>query len=153
MIVDIGAALLANKPQRFDVVLAPNLYGDILSDIAAEVTGSVGMCGFSNIGDTIAMFEAVHGSAPDIAGKDIAKPTALLEGAVLMLIHIGEIEKANLIRNAFLKSIEDGYRTADIYIGDQSTKNVGTKGFTDGIIERLGEKPKAIAVQNFSKPS
>ncbi len=152
MIIDIGAALLANKPQRFDVVLAPNLYGDILSDIAAEVTGSVGMCGSSNIGDSIAMFEAVHGSAPDIAGKDIANPTALIKAAVMMLVHIGKAEIANKVRNAVLRALEDGYRTADIYTGEPNTHKVGTIAFTDAIIERLGKNPEVLEVRNFSKP-
>lgn len=79
MIVDIGAARLAEMPERFDVILAPNLYGDILSDIAAEVAGSVGLAGSANVGDDCAMFEAVHGSAPDIAGKGIANPSGLLQ--------------------------------------------------------------------------
>jgi len=152
MIIDIGAALLANNPQRFDVILAPNLYGDILSDIAAEVTGSVGMCGSSNIGDSIAMFEAVHGSAPDIAGKDIANPTALIKAAVLMLVHLGMPDKANLVRNAVLKALEDGYRTADIFNGEEGTTKVGTKAFTQAIIERLGESPKMLEVRELSRP-
>ncbi|GBF50094.1 isocitrate dehydrogenase [Leptospira ryugenii] len=152
MIIDIGAAHLANNPQRFDVILAPNLYGDILSDIAAEVTGSVGMCGSSNIGDSIAMFEAVHGSAPDIAGKDIANPTALIKAAVLMLVHVGMPEKANLVRNAVLKALEDGYRTADIFTGEANTQKVGTKAFTDAIIKRLGEKPKQLEVRELTRP-
>lgn len=153
MIIDIGAALLANQPQKFDVILAPNLYGDILSDIAAEVTGSVGMCGSSNIGDSIAMFEAVHGSAPDIAGKDIANPTALIKSAVLMLVHIGETEKANIVRNAVLKTLEDGFRTVDIYTGEKGTIKVGTTGFTNAVIERLGKQPEILEVRNFSKPA
>jgi len=152
MIVDIGAALLANRPQRFDVVLAPNLYGDILSDIAAEVTGSVGMCGSSNIGDSIAMFEAVHGSAPDIAGKDLANPTALLKAAVLMLVHLGLPEKAKLVRNAVLRALEDGYRTGDIYNGASDTTRVGTAGFTDAVIQRLGEDPKVLEVRELKRP-
>lgn len=152
MIIDIGAALLANKPQRFDVILAPNLYGDILSDIAAEVTGSVGMCGSANIGDSIAMFEAVHGSAPDIAGKDIANPIALIKAAVLMLVHIGKIDEANLVRNAVLKTLEDGYRTADIFTGEENTRKVGTKELTEAIIQRLGETPNILEARNFSKP-
>ncbi|NCN09005.1 MAG: NADP-dependent isocitrate dehydrogenase [Leptospira sp.] len=152
MIIDIGAAHLANNPQKFDVILAPNLYGDILSDIAAEVTGSVGMCGSSNIGDTIAMFEAVHGSAPDIAGKDIANPTALIKAAVLMLVHIGMPEKANLVRNAVLKALEDGYRTADIFTSEPGTQKVGTAAFTQAIIDRLGENPKHLKVRELQKP-
>ncbi len=153
MIIDIGAAHLANNPQRFDVILAPNLYGDILSDIAAEVTGSVGMCGSSNIGDTIAMFEAVHGSAPDIAGKDIANPTAMIKAAVLMLVHLGMPEKANLVRNAVLKALEDGYRTADIFTGENGTQKVGTKAFTQAIIERLGQNPNVLEVRELTKPN
>lgn len=152
MIVDIGAALLANKPQKFDVILAPNLYGDILSDIAAEVTGSVGMCGSSNIGDSIAMFEAVHGSAPDIAGQNIANPTALLQAAVLMLVHLGKTEEATLIRNALLKALEDGCRTGDIFIGDAGTQKLGTKEFATAIIDRLGESPKILKMQEIRKP-
>lgn len=152
MIIDIGSALLANKPHRFDVVLAPNLYGDIISDIAAEVTGSVGMCGSANIGDTIAMFEAVHGSAPDIAGKNIANPTALLQGAILMLVHIGKPEVANLVRNALLKTIEDGILTGDVYNEQYGKKKVGTKEFADAIIERLGEKPKQLKALDLSRP-
>jgi len=153
IIIDIGAALLANKPQRFDVILAPNLYGDILSDIAAEVTGSVGMCGSANIGDSIAMFEAVHGSAPDIAGKDIANPIALIQAAVLMLVHIGKVDKANIVQNAVLKALEDGFRTADIFTGEEKTQKVGTSAFTDVVIERLGQSPKILEVQDFSKPN
>ena len=89
-IVDIGAARLANTPEKFDVIVMPNLYGDILSDVAAEITGSVGLAGSANIGGDFAMFEAIHGSAPDIAGKDIANPSGLLLAAVQMLVHIGQ---------------------------------------------------------------
>jgi isocitrate dehydrogenase len=89
MIVDIGAARLADTPERFDVIVTPNLYGDILSDVAAQLAGSVGLAGSSNIGDGVAMFEAIHGSAPDIAGKGLANPSGLLHAATSMLIHIG----------------------------------------------------------------
>jgi len=153
MIIDIGAAHLSNNPQKFDVILAPNLYGDILSDIAAEVTGSVGMCGSANIGDTIAMFEAVHGSAPDIAGKNIANPTALIKASVLMLVHLGMPDKANLVKNAVLKALEDGFRTGDIYNSEPETTKVGTKEFTQAVIERLGEKPKILEVRELSRPN
>src|SRR5690606_10971564 len=115
IIVDIGSAKIAVDPCRFDVVLAPNLYGDIISDIAAEVTGSVGLAGSSNIGIGGAMFEAIHGSAPDIAGKGIANPSGLLLGAVMMLVHIGQSDVAEKIHNAWLKTIEDGLHTGDIY--------------------------------------
>jgi isocitrate dehydrogenase len=90
MIIDIGAAKIAADPCRFDIIVTENLYGDIISDIAAEVTGSVGLGGSSNVGETVAMFEAIHGSAPDIAGKGIANPSGLLLGAIMMLVHIGQ---------------------------------------------------------------
>ncbi|WP_246834871.1 NADP-dependent isocitrate dehydrogenase [Leptospira levettii] len=152
MIIDIGAALLANRPQKFDVILAPNLYGDILSDIAAEVTGSVGMCGSANIGDFVSMFEAVHGSAPDIAGKNIANPTAVIKATVMMLTHLGKTEKAKLIRNAVLKTIEDGYRTADVFQNQKNTTLVGTKEYADAIIDRLGKNPEILSASELVKP-
>ncbi|MBL0956392.1 MAG: NADP-dependent isocitrate dehydrogenase [Leptospira sp.] len=152
MIIDIGAALLANRPQKFDVILAPNLYGDILSDIAAEVTGSVGMCGSANIGDFVSMFEAVHGSAPDIAGKNIANPTAVIKATVMMLTHLGKTEKAKLIRNAVLKTIEDGFRTADVFQNQKNTTLVGTKEYADAIIDRLGKNPEILSASELVKP-
>lgn len=91
MIIDIGAAKVASAPHLFDVIVLPNLYGDIVSDIAAEITGSVGLGGVEQHRENIAMFEAVHGSAPDIAGKGIANPSGLLLGAVMMLVHIGQV--------------------------------------------------------------
>lgn len=152
MIIDIGAALLATQPSRFDVILAPNLYGDILSDIAAEVTGSVGMCGSANIGDHVAMFEAVHGSAPDIAGKNIANPTAVIKAAVMMLVHLGMPEHAKIIRNAVLRSLEDGFRTADIFKNKPDTVLVGTKEYADAIIQRLGKDPQSLESRELVRP-
>ena len=143
MIIDIGAARLAARPGQFDVIVAPNLYGDIISDIAAEVAGSVGLAGSANIGDTIAMFEAVHGSAPDIAGRDIANPSGMLEAAVLMLVHIGQGDVAERVRNAWLKTLEDGIHTADI-AGDRSVERVGTRAFADAVIARLGANPAKL---------
>ncbi|WP_299432424.1 NADP-dependent isocitrate dehydrogenase [uncultured Meiothermus sp.] len=153
MIVDIGAARLAEMPERFDVILAPNLYGDILSDIAAEVAGSVGLAGSANVGDDCAMFEAVHGSAPDIAGKGIANPSGLLQGAILMLIHIGQPEAAARIKNAWLKTLEDGIHTADIYDERVSEKKVGTAAFAQAVIERLGQLPERLRPVKFGEAS
>ncbi|MEK7854741.1 MAG: NADP-dependent isocitrate dehydrogenase, partial [Acidobacteriota bacterium] len=99
-IVDIGTAKLADTPEKFDVVVMPNLYGDILSDVAAQITGSVGLAGSANIGEHVAMFEAIHGSAPDIAGHNIANPSGLLHGAVMMLVHIGQPDIAQIVHNA-----------------------------------------------------
>lgn len=141
MIVDIGSARVASRPQDFDVVVTQNLYGDIVSDIAAEVSGSVGLAGSSNIGDNFAMFEAVHGSAPDIANKGIANPSGLLNGALLMLDYIGQGDIAAKINNAWLKTIEDGIHTGDIYKEGVSKKKVGTKEFAEAVIENLGSAP------------
>ncbi|MFN5772671.1 NADP-dependent isocitrate dehydrogenase, partial [Flavobacterium sp.] len=89
-IIDIGAAKLADTPEAFDVIVTLNLYGDVLSDVAAQIAGSVGMAGSANIGESCAMFEAIHGSAPRIAGQNIANPSGLLQGAIMMLNHIGQ---------------------------------------------------------------
>ncbi len=140
-LVDIGMARFANQPELFDVIVLPNLYGDIISDIAAEIMGSVGLAGSSNIGAECAMFEAIHGSAPDIAGQNLANPSGLLKGAILMLNHLGQSKVAEKIENAWLKTIEDGIHTGDIYSEETSKKKVGTDEFTEAIIERLGEKP------------
>ncbi len=148
-IVDIGAAKIADTPERFDVVVMQNLYGDIISDVAAQIAGSVGLAGSSNIGEDFAMFEAIHGSAPDISGKNIANPSGLINGAVMMLLHIGELEAASKIHTALLKTIEDGVHTADIF-KESSKKLVGTKEFADTIIENLGKKPVHLEIQDFS---
>jgi isocitrate dehydrogenase len=149
-IIDIGTARLAAKPEIFDVIVTMNLYGDIISDVAAEISGSVGLAGSANIGKDYAMFEAIHGSAPDIAEKDIANPTGLLNAAIMMLVHIGQNEVAGKIRNALYKTIEDGLHTADVYIEGNSKKKVGTKEFTQEVIARLGEKPAKLPIANFS---
>ncbi len=145
LIVDIGAARLATRPERFDVIVAPNLYGDILSDIAAEVSGSVGLAPSANIGHAAAMFEAVHGSAPDIAGRDIANPSGLLLAGTLMLAHIGQGEVAETVHNAWLRTIEDGIHTADIFQAGTSARCVGTRDFALAVIERIGQRPRNIA--------
>jgi isocitrate dehydrogenase len=143
-IIDIGAARLSAQPERFDVIVTLNLYGDILSDIAAQIAGSVGLAGSANIGAEVAMFEAVHGSAPDIAGRDVANPSGLLLAAVQMLVHLGEAEIAERIKNAWLCTLEDGIHTADIYREGLSQEQVGTNGFTDAVIARLGCRPRVL---------
>lgn len=140
-IVDIGTARLATDPGRFDVIVTENLYGDIISDITAEISGSVGLGASANIGDNFAMFEAIHGSAPDIAGKGIANPSGLLLAAVQMLVHLNQKEVATKIHNAWLKTIEDGVHTGDIYKEGVSRQRVNTKEFTAAVIERLGQVP------------
>jgi len=143
-IVDIGAAKVADTPEHFDVVVMPNLYGDVISDISAQITGSVGLCGSSNIGEECAMFEAIHGSAPDIAGKKIANPSALINGALMMLNHIGQSLVAERIHNAWLTTIEQGIHTADIYNEKTSKKKVSTTEFADAVIANLGNKPTSF---------
>jgi isocitrate dehydrogenase len=139
-IIDIGAARLATRPERFDVVVTLNLYGDIVSDIVAEMTGSVGLAGSANIGEQVAMFEAIHGSAPDIAGKGIANPSGLLLAAVMMLVHIRQADAATRIHNAWLKTIEDGVYTAELQ-GARIGRPFGSMDFADAVIERLGQSP------------
>ena len=142
LIVDIGTALVATQPERFDVIVTPNLYGDILSDVAAQLTGSVGLAGSANIGNHVAMFEAIHGSAPNIAGKHIANPSGLLNAAIQMLIHINQPESASRVENAWLKTLEEGVHTADIYSQSHSKEKATTERFTEAVIERLGQKPE-----------
>lgn len=149
-IIDIGSARLACKPEIFDVIVTSNLYGDIISDIAAEISGSVGLAGSANIGDGFAMFEAIHGSAPDIAGKGIANPSGLLNAAVMMLVHIGQPDTASLIQNAWLATIEDGIHTGDIYTPERSKQKVGTQDFAKAVVERLGKKPKTFAPVEYA---
>ncbi|MHB8290654.1 MAG: NADP-dependent isocitrate dehydrogenase [Acidimicrobiales bacterium] len=152
-IVDIGAAKLADTPEAFDVVVLPNLYGDILSDVAAQIAGSVGLAGSANIGSEIAMFEAIHGSAPRRAGQNVANPSGLLLGAVQMLVHIGQGVPASLVHNAWLRTIEDGVHTYDIYDPAVSTAKVGTAEFADAVIARLGETPRTLKAVTYPSSS
>ncbi|MCL4150643.1 UNVERIFIED_CONTAM: hypothetical protein GTU68_046345, partial [Idotea baltica] len=150
-IIDIGAARLAANPENYDVVVTSNLYGDIISDIVAEIAGSVGMAGSANIGTNVAMFEAIHGSAPDIAGKNMANPSGLINAAISMLAHIGQANTADKIKNAWLAAIEDGYHTADIYNEKISKKKVSTSEFADAVIAKLNDIPKKLPLSTLSK--
>ncbi|MCW8896471.1 MAG: NADP-dependent isocitrate dehydrogenase [Flavobacteriales bacterium] len=153
-IIDIGAAKVADSPEDFDVIVMPNLYGDVVSDIAAQITGSVGLAGSSNIGETCSMFEAIHGSASTIAGQNIANPSGLIQASVMMLNHIGLNNFAEKIQNALLKTIEDGIHTVDIYDENVSKQKVNTEEFTEAVIKNLGNHPKYLpqVVFNNSKP-
>ena len=150
-IVDIGAAKVADTPEYFDVIVMPNLYGDVISDIAAQITGSVGLGGSSNIGESCAMFEAIHGSAPTIAGQNIANPSGLIQGAILMLNHIGQTHIAEKIQNAWLRTLEEGIHTADIYKDGLSKQQVGTQEFADAVIANLGKMPEMFAPVQYKK--
>lgn len=148
-IIDIGTARLASKPQIFDVIVTSNLYGDIISDVVAEISGSVGLAGSANIGDEFALFEAIHGSAPDIAGQNIANPSGLINAAIMMLVHIGQGAIASKIQNAWLKTIEDGMHTVDIYNEQTSKKKLGTKEFAEEVILRLGQQPSKFKIAEY----
>jgi isocitrate dehydrogenase len=150
-IIDIGAAKMSDTPEVFDVIVTLNLYGDVLSDIAAQIAGSVGLAGSANIGEECAMFEAIHGSAPRRAGQNLANPSGLLEGAVMMLNHIGQTEVAENVQNAWLKTIEDGVHTYDIYKEGISKQKVGTKEFAQAVIANLGKKPSLLKEVSYAK--
>ncbi len=149
-IVDIGAAKLADTPEAFDVIVMPNLYGDVLSDVAAQIAGSVGLAGSANLGEECAMFEAIHGSAPRRAGQNMANPSGLLQGAVLMLNHIGQSAVAERVQNAWLKTLEDGVHTYDVYQEGLSQQKVGTKEFAGAVIDRLGQRPTTLKAVSYA---
>ncbi|MBI1343905.1 MAG: NADP-dependent isocitrate dehydrogenase [Terrimonas sp.] len=150
-IIDIGAAKMADTPEAFDVIVMPNLYGDVLSDVAAQITGSVGLAGSANIGETCSMFEAIHGSAPRRAGQNTANPSGLLQGAIMMLNHIGQTDVAEKVQNAWLKTIEDGVHTNDIFKEGTSKKLVGTKEFAEEVIKNLGQEPSELKKVRYEK--
>ena len=126
------------------MIVTPNLYGDIISDIAAQVAGSVGLAGSANIGEHVAMFEAIHGSAPALAGQDAANPSGLLLAAVQMLVHLGQPDVAVRVHNAWLRTMEEGIHTFDIYTEGVSKQRVGTREFTEAVIARLGQEPQVL---------
>ncbi len=148
-IIDIGAAKMADTPEAFDVIVMPNLYGDILSDVAAQIAGSVGLAGSANIGEECAMFEAIHGSAPAIAEQNIANPSGLLQGAIMMLNHIGQTAIAEKVQNAWLKTIEDGIHTDDIFKEGVSQQKVGTRAFAEAVIANLGQEPQVLSSVSY----
>jgi isocitrate dehydrogenase (NAD+) len=126
MIVDNTAMQLVMRPEQFDVMVTTNMFGDILSDEVSGLVGGLGLAPGANIGTKAAIFEAVHGSAPDIAGKGVANPSAQMFAAAMMLDHIGELERADRIRNAIVTTIvKDGIRTRDLG-GTASTEEFGS---------------------------
>jgi len=149
-IIDIGAAKLADTPEMFDVIVTLNLYGDVLSDVAAQITGSVGLAGSANIGEECSMFEAIHGSAPRRAGQNAANPSGLLQGAIMMLNHIGQTAVAEKVQNAWLKTLEDGTHTYDIHKDGVSKQKVGTKEFAKAVIANLGTEPSVLKPVSYS---
>lgn len=138
-IVDDLAMQLVVKPEQYDVIVMTNLQGDIISDLCAGLVGGLGFAPSANIGDHIAIFEAVHGTAPDIAGKGIANPTALLLSGLALLRHLGLTENAAIIENALLYTLEQGIRTGDF--GDKTKTALNTRQFSDAIIGNFGKQP------------
>src|SRR5205085_12167176 len=131
-IVDAACMQLVLNPHQFDVLVLPNLYGDIVSDLCAGLVGGLGVVPGANLGKEVAVFEAVHGSAPDIAGKNLANPTALLLSALMMLRHIGETAASDRIESALNKVLEKCEKvTRDL------CRTAATSAFTDAIIATL----------------
>ncbi|MCL0098244.1 NADP-dependent isocitrate dehydrogenase [Dehalococcoidia bacterium] len=154
-IIDIGTAKLADTPTSFDVIVMPNLYGDIVSDMLGQMAGSVGIAPAANIGDEHAMFEAIHGSAPRHAGKGIANPSGLLLAGVMMLISIDQADVAERIHNAWLKTIEDRVWTYDLVrrvkaAGETKYTQVGTQEFAKAVVARLGQEPEHLKSVRYS---
>ncbi len=154
-IVDDLAMQLVVKPQQYDVIVMTNLQGDIISDLCAGLVGGLGFAPSANIGDHISIFEAVHGTAPDIAGKNLANPTALLLSGLAMLRHLGFTENAAVIENALLYTLEQGTHTGDF--GDRSKPSLNTTEFAGAIINNFGKLPqvnaKPIVANDLSTPA
>ncbi|MFG0306568.1 MAG: isocitrate/isopropylmalate family dehydrogenase [Phycisphaerales bacterium JB040] len=139
VIIDALCMNLVLRPDKYEMVVLPNLQGDIVSDLAAGLVGGLGFAPSANIGDRVSIFEAVHGTAPDIAGKGVANPTSLLLSGLIMLRHVGLAKQAAIINNALLRTLESGVHT-----GDVKGKNdpVGTRAFAEAIAGNLGKTPE-----------
>jgi isocitrate dehydrogenase len=134
VIVDNCAHQLVKAPEQFEVIVTTNMNGDILSDLTSALVGGLGFAPSANLGTEVAIFEAVHGSAPKYAGKDVANPTAVVLSAVMMLRHLGQFDAAATLEQAVLATLEDGIHTQDVKVGEP----VGTQAYTEAIIERMG---------------
>ncbi|MDE3155487.1 MAG: NADP-dependent isocitrate dehydrogenase [Acidobacteriota bacterium] len=145
IIVDNCAHQLVKAPEQFDVIVTTNMNGDILSDLTSALVGGLGFAPSANIGHAVAMFEAVHGSAPKYAGRDVINPTAMILSGVMLLRHLGLFEAAALIEQALLVTLEDGrFLTRDV-VGD--ARSVGTTAFTNAILDNFGRTPARAAVR------
>jgi isocitrate dehydrogenase len=148
ILIDNCAHQLAMRPEQFDVIVTTNMNGDILSDLTSGLTGGLGFAPSANIGNDVSIFEAVHGSAPDIAGKNKANPTALVLSGAMMLRHVGEGKAANDIEQAVLVALESGIRTSDM-IGVQNPAS--TTEFTQTVIASLGKRSKVSPPRDYKK--
>ncbi|MCC6952117.1 MAG: NADP-dependent isocitrate dehydrogenase [Phycisphaerales bacterium] len=143
VIVDALCMNLVVKPQHYQMVVLPNLQGDIVSDLCAGLVGGLGFAPSANIGNHISIFEAVHGTAPDIAGRGVANPTSIILSGLMMLRHLCLGQHAANIENALLATLEAGVHTGDF--GDKKTPAVGTRDFVRAVADRLGQKPTSVA--------
>jgi isocitrate dehydrogenase len=148
ILIDNCAHQLAMRPEQFDVIVTTNMNGDILSDLTSGLTGGLGFAPSANIGNDVSIFEAVHGSAPDIAGKNKANPTALILSAAMLLRHIGEGGAANDVEQAVLVTLESGIRTSDMMGVD---KPAGTRDFTRAVISSLGKRSKLSPPKQYTR--
>jgi isocitrate dehydrogenase len=148
ILIDNAAHQLAMRPEQFDVIVTTNMNGDILSDLTSGLTGGLGFAPSANIGNDVSIFEAVHGSAPDIAGKNKANPTALILSSAMMLRHIGEGKAANDVEQAVLVTLESGMRTSDM-IGVQNPAS--TTEFTEAVISNLGKRSKVSPPRDYKR--
>src|SRR4051794_27652168 len=147
VIVDNCAHQLVKRPEQFDVIVTTNMNGDIMSDLTSALVGGLGFAPSANIGNDVAIFEAVHGSAPKYAGKNIINPTAVILSSVLMLRHLGFFEEASKIENALVVTMEEGkVRTGDVVGYD---KCASTTAYTDAIIANLGKKPQKYKIRDY----
>ncbi len=135
VIVDNCAHQLVKAPEQFEVIVTTNMNGDILSDLTSALVGGLGFAPSANLGNEVAIFEAVHGSAPKYEGKDVANPTAVALSAVMMLRHLGQFEQATTMEQAILRTLEDGIHTQDVKVGEPA----GTREYTDAVIARMGQ--------------
>ncbi len=141
IIVDNAAHQLVKAPEQFEVIVTTNMNGDILSDLTSALVGGLGFAPSANLGNAAAIFEAVHGSAPKYAGKDVANPTAVILSAVMMLRHLGQFEAATRLEQALFRTLQDGIHTQDVKTGPP----VGTRAFTDAVEGRLGQSSSAAS--------
>ena len=149
VIIDNCAHQLVKKPEQYDVIVTTNMNGDIISDLTSGLVGGLGFAPTANLGNDVAIFEAVHGSAPKYAGKDVINPTAVILSAVMMLRHIGEFDAANLIENAIMVTIEEGEASTGDVVGYD--KGVSTSVYTQKVIDNLGRKPAKWQGRNYQE--
>src|SRR5204862_1037209 len=147
IIVDNCCHQLVKKPEQFDVIVTTNMNGDIMSDLTSALIGGLGFAPSANLGNEVAIFEAVHGSAPKYAGKNVINPTAVLGSAIMMLRHLGEFEEAATVEHAVFVTLEDGILTGDVVGYDKGTP---TSAYTDAIIENLGKKTENWTIREVA---